>query len=146
MLHQHIFQNKFKNNRGYVALMSVLIVSAVGVMIAISLLTLGISYQRSSFILEQSYSAEAIANACSNVALEKIRLDAMYMGGETINFGANYCNILSIIKNIDVYTINTEGVVGSILRKNKIVVSRSVDIDTGAVFLVIDSWQDVADF
>lgn len=144
MLHLPTFQNK--NNGGYVALMSILVISAVGTIVALSLLTLGMLGQRTSLALEQGYRAQALARACANVALEKIRLNVNYIGNESINFNVDSCNILLISKNQNVYTINTRGIVSSVFRKNKIIVTRVEDPETLVVSMTIQSWQEVADF
>ena len=146
MLHLHTFPNKFKNNEGYVALMSVLVISAVGLIIAVSLLTTGMIHQHSSFAIEEGYAASALAKACSNVALEKIRLNAAYLGSESVNFENNHCDILPISKDEDTYTINIEGIVGTARRKNKVMVSRTEDPDTKVVTMSIELWQEIADF
>jgi hypothetical protein len=138
----HNFINKLKNEEGYVALMSVLIISAIGVIVSLSLLIGGMSYQRSVLALEQEYSTRALAKACANVALNKIRLNADYLGDENIVFDYGSCLILPINKNQNTYSINTQGVVDSFLHKNKIVVLRNTD----PVSLSIQSWQEVADF
>jgi hypothetical protein len=144
MLHQLTFQNK--NSGGYVALMSVLIISAVGTIVAISLLTLGMLNQYTSLTLEQGYKAQALANACANVALEKIHLDVDYLGNENIYFDTNSCNILPINKDENTYTVNTRGIVSSAFLKNKIIVTRAEDPETLEVTLTLVSWQEVADF
>ena len=144
MLQEHSFQNK--NNRGFVALMSVLIISAVGVIITLSLLTIGTSYMRSSFALGEGYKARALAEACANVALENIRLDSEYQGNETINFEDDSCGVLLIGEIGGIYTINTYGVVGSFLRRIKVLAARTEDVETMEVSLTIQSWQEMADF
>ena len=102
--------------------------------------------RRASFALEQEYKAQALARACANVALEKIRLNANYGGNESITFATDSCNILSISKNQNIYTINTRGIVSSVFRKNKIIVTRVEDPGTLVVSMTIQSWQEVADF
>jgi hypothetical protein len=146
MLSRQISTNKHKKNGGYVALISVLVTSAIGVIIALSLLTNGLNSLRSVSSVEQEYGARALAKACANVALEKIRLDTTYLGDEGIDFEDNHCDIFSIDKSQNTYNISIEGIVGSILRKTKVAVRRSEDPDTHFVLLVVQSWQEVDDF
>lgn len=144
---QHLdFLNKSKNSRGYVALMSVLIISAIGVIIVTSLLSLGTSYQRSIFVIQQQFNTQSLSHACSNVALMKIKLDALYEGGESINFGADNCDILPITQTNGLYTIKIQSVSNYISQKTQIVVSRIENPDTFAVTLTIESWKNMADF
>ena len=145
MLLPHTFQNKYKNNKGYVALMSVLVISAIGVIIAVSLLTTGMLYQRSSFSLGEGYTASALAKACSNIALEKIRLDSTYRGNESVNIRNYHCDISSISDDNDTYTVNVQSLVGSSLRRNRVIVTRTEDPDTTEVTMSINLWQEIAD-
>lgn len=140
------FLSKFMNNKGYIALLSVLIISAVGSVVALSLLTVGASLGRTSFMLQKGHSAQALALACGNKALQIIRLSASYGGDETVYFGDDFCEILPITVVAGIYTIKTQGSVDPILRKNKIVVLRTEDPDTLAVTMTLESWQEVADF
>jgi hypothetical protein len=146
MLHQLHFLNKFKNNNGYVALMSVLVISAVGMVIAVSLLVTSMLYQRSNFSLEEGYRANSLAKACLNIALEKISFNSLYIGDESINFENDHCEILPLIKEGDTYTIYSKGIAGLSEKKNKIIVVRIEDIDTFEVSMQIEYWKEVADF
>ena len=133
-------------NKGYVALMSVLVISAVGTVVAVSLLTVGTISQNTIFTVQKERSAESLSQACVNVALEKIRLDAEYAGDEVISFGINQCDILPIDINGETYTIRTTGLVDTIVRKSRAVVVRTEDVETFVVTLALESWSDVMDF
>ncbi len=53
-----------KNQNGYLTLMGVLIVAAIGLTISVSLLLLGVGTSRTSFAMQQSYQATSLSNAC----------------------------------------------------------------------------------
>lgn len=142
----HVFSNKSKNNKGYVALMSVMIISVVGAGVAISLLTLGNAYERFVFTFQEEYVAQALAQSCANKALRQIRSNALYTGNENVDFGFGHCDILSVTELGGTYTVNVQGVADSVLQKTRIIVARAEDPDTSAVSLTVKYWQDVADF
>lgn len=133
-------------NKGYVAIVSVLIISAVATVIVLSLLTTGHGSQRIVITAQEERGAEFLSQACANIALGKIRLDAEYLGDEGMDIGANHCDILPIEESGGIYTIKTEGVVNLISRKNIIVVTRTEDVDTLAVTMEIESWLPVEGF
>jgi hypothetical protein len=146
MWHQLYFINKYKNSGGYVGLMSVIILSAMGSMITVAILVVGMARSRTSLDIEQQYRGEALSYACVNWALNKVYLDGAYMGNEYLDFDIGSCGIISVDKVDNTYTINTEGVVGYIVRKAKVVVVRSEDIDTLVVTMTVESWREVAEF
>ena len=128
-----------KYEQGFVALISVLIVGAVGVAITTSLLLLGLGSSRTSFALEQSSQARALANACVEEALEQIRNNTLFSGTETLTLGQGNCNYTVIVQTNENRTITATGTVGTIIRKVK------VTLDTINPNINITSWQEVAD-
>lgn len=85
-----------KSQHGYIALISVIIVS-------ISLLTLVISvsftgfYSRFSVLeSEQKEISNYLAEACINTAILKISQNETYTGAQTISVGAQNCEIVSV--------------------------------------------------
>ena len=146
MLPQPYFLTKYTQNKGYVALMSVLIISALGAAVATTLLTTGTSFEGTSLALEQQYSANALGIACANVALEEIRLDSAYAGDENVEFAYGECDILPIDINGGTYTVNIEGLVGAIVQKFTVVVERTEDVETLVVTMSLQSFDQVADF
>ena len=146
MLPQRIFTNKFKNKSGYVAMMSVLVISAVGVIISISLLIVGMSSGRTSLDLGQGYGSRYYAHACADFALGKIRLYASYSGDEVIDFEDGYCEVLPVNESSGTYEIMVKGVVGRTLSKMEVVTVRTEDEETGEVTMTINSKREVEDF
>ena len=131
----------FNNNqRGYIILISVLIVGAVGLAIALSLLLLGVGSSRTSFALEQSFQAKALANACAEEALIQIRNSTPFSGTDTIALGTGSCTYTVTQLVGQNRNINSSGTVGSIISKLQI------NIDTITPSINISSWQFVADF
>jgi len=80
------------NQRGYIVLITVLVIGAVGVAIAIAVLWLGLGSSKSSFALEQSNHAKALANACAEEALQQIRDSTPFSGTGNLTLGQGWNN------------------------------------------------------
>jgi len=68
------------NKKGYVVLLSILIVGAVGMAVTVSLLLLGLGSSRTSFAYEQSGYAKSLASACAEEALQQVRDSTSFTG------------------------------------------------------------------
>ncbi len=128
------------DNNGYIALISVIILGAIGLAIATSLLLLGLGSSRASYAIEQSDTAKALANACADQGLLRIKKEPSYSGTTNLNLGAGTCSYT--IQNLggESRIINASGTTGTIIRKVKI----SISAITPSIN--ISSWQEVADF
>jgi len=133
------YNNKTINN-GYITLISVLIIGAVGLAVAISLLLLGLSSSKTSFAFEQSAQARALANACAEEALEQIKNLPSFEGEGNLSLGQGDCTYLVTTSGEQDRTITVMGTVGIIVRKAKII------LDTVTPQISISSWKEVADF
>lgn len=129
------------NNNGFVALIAVLVLGAVGTAVGISLILLGLGSSRTSFSLEQSNQAKALANACSEEALQKIRESTSFSGASTIFLGSGSCTYQVAVTG-QTRSITTSGTAGTIIRKVKI----RLTINPQNLKFTIASWQEVADF
>src|SRR3990167_9131747 len=114
-------KKQYTNNSGYIILVSVLVVSAVGVAIALSLLLLGLGSSRTSFAVEQSNQAKALANACAEEALQKIRNSVPFEGSDGLALGQGTCDYTVTKQTAQNRTITASGAVGTLIRKTKII-------------------------
>lgn len=136
-----LFIKKWYNNRsGYITLISVLIVGAVGVAITLSIILLGVGSSRSSYAVEQSYQAKALANACAEEALQQIRDSLPFTGSGNLTLGQGACTYMVTNQGGQNRAIIASGTVGTIVRKVKII------IDKINPTIQVVSWQEVADF
>lgn len=133
-------QNSRSRNGGYVTLLSVLVVGAVGVTIATSLLLLGLGASRSSFAVEQSDQAKALANACAEEAMQQIRDSMPFTGSNDLSLGQGDCSYTVTSQGGQDRTVTATGEVGTVVRKVKII------IDQINPTIQVVSWQEVADF
>lgn len=125
-----------KDNKGYILLLSVLVVGAVGVAIATSLLLLGLGSSRNSLSLEQSDQAKAVANACAEEALQQIRDNASFSGSNNLTLGQGTC--LYSVTNLggNNRQVVVSGTVGILIRK------LTISVTAISPSIIIGSWQE----
>jgi len=131
---------QFPRNGGYVALLSVLVVGAVGIAITVSLILLGLGSSRTSFATVQSNQATYLANACAEEALQQIRNSTSFTGSNNLTLGTGTCSYTVTSQGGENHTITASGVVDTITRKVKVIINQI----NPTIELV--SWQEVADF
>lgn len=127
-------------SRGYITLISVLIIGAVGLAIATSLVVLGVGGARSGFALQQSSAARAVANACAEEGLQQIRDAVSYTGTATIVLGSGSCTYTVTDEGGQNRRVTAEGTVGTVVRRV------AVSITAINPRIVVSTWQEVADF
>jgi len=82
--------------KGYIALISVLIISAVMLLITIGVSYFGISQSKMTIQKNQTLESYYLAQACAEEASMKLKEDLEYQGNETININGNSCTILPV--------------------------------------------------
>ena len=126
-----------KKNQGFVALVAVLVIGAVGLSIPTTLLLLGLGFSKTALATVQSGQARSLAIACAEDALEKLRESVYYAGNETKIFSSGSCQIQLISGNGNTNRVLTVmGTVGTVVRK--ITVQISVINPT----ISVTSWQE----
>lgn len=131
------FRRTPKGSRGYITLMSVLVVGAVGVALTVSLILLGLGSSRTSFAVEQSNQAKALANACAEEALEQMREATDFTGNGSLALGAGNCTYNITSQGGENRTVTTSGTVGTLVRKVSILVNDITPVIT------VSSWQEI---
>ncbi len=129
------------NQKGYIALISVLIVTALVILIASSANLASISESNMGLKEQQTWEVYYLATACAEEALMSLKKDLDYSGNETLTFADGECTILDIGGTGNQNrTIKTSGSAFGLIRKIKIEINRiRPEIE-------IESWQEVADF
>ncbi|MEI8060835.1 MAG: hypothetical protein WCG99_00900 [Candidatus Berkelbacteria bacterium] len=125
---------------GYVTLIGVLVVSAVGLVVATSMLFLGLSYSRSSLALSQSDIGKSLADACAEDALQRIRDNTAYSGTNNLTINGDSCTSTVTAGVGQIRTIDSSGTINGVVRKVKVTISQI------SPKIIISSWQEVADF
>src|SRR3989338_2106431 len=112
----------YNQGGGYITLISVLIVGAVGVAITLSIILLGLGSSRTSFAVKQSDQAKGLANAFAEEGLERIHDLISYTGSGNLTLAEGTCTYTVTSQGGSNPTLNTTGTVGSIVRKVRIVI------------------------
>ncbi len=135
---QRLYDKKYQ--KGYIALITVLVIGAVGLTVTTSVILLGLGSSRTSFTIEQSNQAKALANACAEEALQKIVDSIPFEGTGDLSLDQGTCTYTVTKLTGQNRTITASGAVGTIIRKVNIV------LDKITPNVNITSWQEVADF
>lgn len=130
------------NNKqdGFITLISVLVVGAVGVAITVSMILLGLGSSRTSFAIEQSNQAKALVNACVEEALQQIRDSTPFTGSGNLTLGQGTCSYTVTSQGGQNRTVTASGTVGPIVRKVTVIVDKINPVS------IVTSWQEVTDF
>ena len=123
---------------GYITLLSIIILGAVGSLIIATMVVIGVGQIRSSIEITQSLQSQASANACTEEALEKIRENTAFTGSGTLNFAQGSC-FYQVTSGVgQARTINASSTPLTIVRKVR------VNLDTITPKIHITSWKEVA--
>lgn len=129
-----------RKDKGFVTLPAVMVAGAVALSVAVSLIILGLGSSRSSFALEQSGKAKALADACTERGLEEIRDNPGFSGTGNFPFSQGSCLYTVTALSGENRTITATGTVGTVVRKVEVIIDRiTPQINT-------TSWQEVEDF
>lgn len=130
-----------KHHRGFVTLMSVIIIGVVATTITTTLLLLGTDALRSTQNLFESSRAKSYVDGCGEKALQSLRKNISYAGSETITYPHGSCAILPIVgSGTQTPTVKAEGTVGPTKRRVEISVKQV------SPQLKLNYWREVADF
>ena len=130
-MHQQV-----SGRKGFITLVSVLVASAVGLSIALSLLLLGLGSSRTSFAIKQSMQARGAANACAEEALRRVKNSISFSGTITLTLPGSTCTYIVTNTGGQARTITASGTVGTIIRKVNISIGRITP------FIMVSSWQE----
>ena len=136
------YKHKFNFTQGYIALISVVIVSALMLMVAIGLSLRSVSDLELSSAGESAARARALANACAEEAIVKLKGNLSYLGNETIIVdGGDSCTIVAVLGSGNTNrTIETQAVVNTYVKKIQVIILLLRPT------LTISSWAEVPDF
>lgn len=130
-----------KSRRAYIALISILIVGAVALSVAISSAILAIAQGRNGLLAQNLTEAKSLANACAEKVLMDLKDSESYAGNETVNLGSGQCQIYPI-ENLggQVRVVKVSGSVNQTTKKIKINISQINPM------MIFTSWLEVDNF
>lgn len=135
-----LFLSTKKIQEGYIALISVLMVAAIGAAIMISVIASGITASKTDLSLQQSGSARILASSCAEEALEKILETGSTTGSGSLTIASGTCMYTVTSTNGQNITIQSTGSLGTIISKIKVIVA------TTTPGITLSSWEEVSDF
>ena len=127
-----------KNKQGFSLLLTIVLIGAISISIAVSILLIGVDASRISFAGQQSNQAKAIVNACAEGALQEIRDSTTFAGYGNLVFTKGTCGYFVTNNGGQNRNIVASSTVGTIVRKVE------VNIDTINPQINITSWQEVS--
>lgn len=136
---QYVHNKKYNSQSGYITLLSVIIVTSIGLAIVVFTLLTAVSVSQTTFAVEQTYQAKALANACAEEAMQQVSDSSSYTGTAGLTMGQGECSY-SVSGAGQSRVIQSIGTVGTIIRKVK------VELDQVSPQLNVLTWQEVADF
>ena len=123
---------------GYATLIGVLVVAAVGLASAISLLTLGLGASQTSVVEVQSAQARHLADACIEEGLFQIRELGSSAGAGSLAVGDGTCSYEVSEASPGDFRVHGVGMVGDVVRRSEAIGVRVGD--DGAIS--VDRWRD----
>lgn len=128
-----------KDESGYVALLSVLIVGAAATAIALLLLVTGVDSQKYTLVEQQSAQARNLSTACAEEALQIVHDTTSFAGTNNLSMGQGSCTYVVTNTGTSTRIIDSTGTVSGVVRKLKVYVT----ITSSSIS--ITSWQEVGD-
>ncbi len=130
-----------RKDTGFVALTSVIIINAFIVILFIGMFFSATEQMERADDREFSTRALGLANSCAEVALNELKNDLAYNGGETVTVGAYSCDILELYSTDMAKVIKTTGEVNGYKKRVQI----EVDVFAYPYLEIID-WRIVSEF
>lgn len=129
-----------ESRKGYIALISVILISAIGLSIMLSVIAAGVDASKTDFSLQQSGAARSIASSCAEEALQVILETATTSSNGNLTVASGTCSYLITSTNGQNITISSTGVLGTVTSKIKVVIAST------SPSVTLSSWEEVADF
>lgn len=128
-----------KHNKGYIALMSVILMGALGAAVMVSVIAQGVTSGKTELSLQRAGHARVLATSCVEEALQIILETATTSRTSSLILGDGSCSYV-ITKPASSVIINSTGNYGNLVKRVQVVLS------TSSPSIVLSSWQDVSDF
>jgi len=127
---------KQTNINGFSLLLAVVLTGAISISIVVSILLIGVDSSKTSLAIIHSNQAKAIANACVEQSLQKIRNSTIFTGYGNLIFADGSCGYFVIDDGGQNRTITVSSTVATAVRKVR------VSINAINPKIIISSWQE----
>lgn len=122
-------------NAGYVAVVVVLMIAAVGILLAATVSLVGVGELQASLSLAKGEDALSLVENCAEDGLSRARLNSNYASGN-ITMPEGTCSI-TISKNGGIWTMTASSTATSYQRAVRVIFNRTFNA------LTITSWQEL---
>ncbi|MFH1207740.1 MAG: hypothetical protein V1668_04005 [Patescibacteria group bacterium] len=130
-------QYPLHNQKGYIALIALVIISVVTLAIALSMNSLSITETDTGLVRQQSTQAEQAAYSCLQEAYLRLMRDGAYTGGTTLTVAPGSCTVVSVATPIPADRVVTVAAdVGGVQRQF------TGQVTWSAAGLTLVSWQE----
>lgn len=129
-----------KKMKGYMTLLSVLVVGAVGIATSISIIGLGLSFSQAVFTYQKLAESRTLVDACLEEGLEQIRESTTFTGGGTLSVGSKSCIYMVTDLGGENRRITSSATIGTMVRKGV------VEITAIHPTIEVSSWREVDTF
>jgi CBS domain containing-hemolysin-like protein len=131
-------KKQHKKPKGFMTLISVIIVGMVCLSISVFLLLASSDTSRVTSTLLKLKQAKSLANACAERGLEKLRQNPLYTGSEQFGIAAGKCGISAVTGSGNTNrSFKSTIVLGSITQRVE------VTVDQISPVMILGSWQEV---
>ena len=138
--YMYTFFSRKESRGGYIALISVILIAAIGTAIMISVVGSGITISKTDFSMQQLGGARSLASSCAEEALQKILETATTSSGGGLTLTSGTCTYVITSQSGQNITINAKGIISTVVSKIKVVIA------TTTPSITLSSWEEVADF
>lgn len=119
-----LIMKEHKKN-GYIALITIVIISAIVLLITLSATHISLSQKLNIISQNQSNKSYYLAEACAHIAVTQLQIDDSYTGDEQIEVDGDYCTIEPITgSGNNNREIITSAAVGNYTRKIKVIIDQ----------------------
>lgn len=130
-----------KNQGGYIAFLSIVILGSVGGLIALTLYLTGINISESSLLSIQEKEARYLADSCSEIAIQQIiNITENNSTSSSFSIGRGTCSFVIEDEPSGNKIIKSEGNIENIVRKNIVIINPNESTSKNTVSIV--SWQE----
>lgn len=129
------YAKEASRGRGFVALLSVIVLAAIAGGVSVSLLLLGIGATKNAQALEASMAARALAHTCAELGVQQLVALGSFTGTGAQVLGSGSCTYNVTLPSASVKAIAATGTVGTIVRKTELLFTYPA--------LTLTSWHEV---
>lgn len=127
----------YTNRDGFVALVSVLVLGAVGLDLAVSLLMLGLDTGRTALAYTQAVQASGLASACADAGLSELKAAVACEADGNLQFGSGTCEFTAAVGGGYACQLTATGTVENVVRHMQVNLSQ---VDPS---LTVANWRQI---